>query len=96
MRSRKKSPIKRIFALLFLVVAGVAAVYLFKKYSFTSERANLFEYLYVSGDEVAIFLNDEPKSQNEIEKDVRMRGLKSNDTVYLPLSFVKTFINNRS
>ena len=95
MRSRKKSPIKRIFALLFLVAMGVVAIYLYKKYSFTSERANLAEYLYVSGDEVSIFLNDEPKSKNEIENDVRMRGLKSNDTVYLPLSFVKKYINNR-
>ena len=68
---------------------------MYKKYSFTTERADLAEYLYVSGDEVAIFLNDEPKSKTAVEKSVRLRGLKSNDTVYLPLSFVKAYINNR-
>ena len=95
MRSRKKSPLKRIFSLLLLIAIGVAAFYLYKKYSFTNERANLAEYLYVTNDEVAIFLNDEPKSKVETENGVKMRALKSNDTVYLPLSFVKKYINNR-
>lgn len=95
MRSRRRSPLKRIFGILFLIAVIVVSFYVYQKYSLTTERANLEEYLYVKGDEVAIFLNDEPKSENEMENSVRLRGLKSYDTVYLPLSFVKTYINNR-
>ena len=83
MRSRRKSPLKRIFSIILFIAIGVAVFYLYKKYSFTNERANLAEYLYVTNDQVAIFLNDEPKSKEETENGVKMRALKSNDTVVL-------------
>ena len=94
-KSRKKSPIKKIFLLFFLLVIIVASAYLYRKYSYTNKRANLEEYIHVTGDDVAIFMNDENKSKEEYEDSVKMRAIKSSDTVYLPLSFVKTYINNR-
>ena len=94
-KSRKKSSIKRVFFILFLLFAIIASLYLYRKYSFTNKRADLKEYLHVTGDEVAIFLNDEDKSTNDVEDGIKMRALKSHDTVYVPLSFVKGYINNR-
>ena len=94
-KSRKKSPIKKIFLLFFLLVIIVASAYLYRKYSYTNKRANLEEYIHVTGDDVAIFMNDENKSKEEYEDSVKMRAIKSSDTVYLPLSFVKAYINNR-
>ena len=94
-KSRKKSSIKRVFFILFLLLAIIASLYLYRKYSFTNKRADLKEYLHVTGDEVAIFLNDEDKSTNDVEDGIKMRALKSHDTVYVPLSFVKGYINNR-
>lgn len=81
--------------MLFFVVLLVVAGYLYRKYSYTKKRADLTEYLHVSGDDVAIFMNDKNKSKEEYEDKVKMRGIKSSDTVYLPLSFVKAYINNR-
>ena len=94
-KSRKKSPIKKIFSLLFFIAILVLFGYLYKKYSYTNKRADLAEYIHVTGDDVAIFINDENKSKEEIEDKIKMRAIKSSDTVYLPLSFVKTYINNR-
>ena len=94
-KSRKKSPIKKIFLLFFLLVIIVASAYLYRKYSYTNKRANLEEYIRVTGDDVAIFMNDENKSKEEYEDSIKMRAIKSSDTVYLPLSFVKAYINNR-
>ena len=94
-KSRKKSPIKKLFLLFFLLVIIVASAYLYRKYSYTNKRANLEEYIHVTGDDVAIFMNDENKSKEEYEDSVKMRAIKSSDTVYLPLSFVKAYINNR-
>lgn len=94
-KSRKKSPVKRVFFILFLLLAIIMSLYLYRKYSFTNKRADLKEYLHVSGDEVAIFLNDEDKSASDVEDGIKMRALKSHDTVYMPLSFVKAYINNR-
>ncbi|MBP3200319.1 MAG: SH3 domain-containing protein [Lachnospiraceae bacterium] len=94
-KSRKKSPIKKIFLLFFLLIIIVASAYLYRKYSYTNKRANLEEYIHVTGDDVAIFMNDENKSKEEYEDSVKMRAIKSSDTVYLPLSFVKAYINNR-
>ena len=92
---KKSSPIKKLLFLVFLVLLGILGLSLYRKYSFTNERANLEKYLYVSGNEVAIFLNDENKSKSEIEDNVRNRAIKEYDTVYIPLSFVKEHINNR-
>ena len=94
-KSRRKSPIKRIFLLFFLLVILITSAYLYRKYSYTNKRANLEEYIHVTGDDVAIFMNDENKSKEEYEDSVKMRAIKLSDTVYLPLSFVKAYINNR-
>ena len=89
----KKSFITKIvwlFVILFIVFASFKA---YQRYSFTKERADLSTYLGVTGDDVAVYLND--TLQNHFDTDIKHKGIKSNGTVYLPLSFVKAFINNR-
>ncbi|MBR1844888.1 MAG: SH3 domain-containing protein [Lachnospiraceae bacterium] len=66
---------------------------LYEKYSFTSEKVDLTEYIGVSGDDVAIYLNDVPKSVSD--EGSNYFAIKEHDATYLPLSFVKEFINNR-
>lgn len=92
-KRRKNNIFANIILCLALAFIAFAVVKLYQRYSFTKERANLQEYLGVSGDDVAIYLND--KLQNHYETDVKYKALKSYDTVYLPLSFVKLCLNNR-
>ena len=92
-RSRKKSILPRIFWLIVVCVIMAFSFKLYQKYSFTNERADLATYLGVTGDDVAIYINDELQDANA--KDEKNKALKSNDTVYLPLSFIKAHINNR-
>ncbi|MBQ7743826.1 MAG: SH3 domain-containing protein [Lachnospiraceae bacterium] len=66
---------------------------LYEKYSFTSEKVDLTEYIGASGDDVAIYLNDVPKSVSD--EGSNYFAIKEHDATYLPLSFVKEFINNR-
>ena len=95
MRSRhKKNPvIKFIFLSAIFIIIAYFAFVMYKRYSFTKERADLAKYLGVSGEDVAIYLND--ILQNHYDTNIRYRALAANDTVYVPLSFVKAYINNR-
>ena len=92
-RSRKKSILPRIFWLIVICAIVAFSFKLYQKYSFTNERADLAAYLGVTGDDVAIYINDELQDANAT--DEKNKALKSNDTVYLPLSFIKAHINNR-
>lgn len=92
--SRKRKIGFKIFLfLIFFIAIGYAVFSLYKRYSFTKERANLETYLGVKGEDVAIYLNDEL----QVKKDdkVKKTGLAANETVYIPLSFVKASINDR-
>lgn len=87
------SKFRVILTLIFLAFIIYAAFVLHKRYSLTKERADLAAYLGVTGEEVAIYLNDE--KQNVEIPGVKNVAIAANDTVYLPLSYVKEKINNR-
>ena len=94
-RSRKKKS-NTLGLILFVVILAVLALISFKlyeRYSFTREKVDLKEYIGVSGEEVAIYLNDESKSS--LDDADRYVGIKEYNATYLPLSFVKEHINNR-
>lgn len=76
--------------ILFLIFASYKA---YQRYSFTKERADLAKYIGATGDEVAIYLND--NLQNHYDTDIKYKAIMQHGTVYIPLSFVKAFINNR-
>ena len=90
---RKKSIFAKLILLLVLFFIVFASYNAYKRYSFIKERADLSKYLGVTGDDVAIYLND--NLQNHYDTTIKHKALKSNGAVYLPLSFVKAFINNR-
>ncbi|MBR4313556.1 MAG: hypothetical protein IKP66_01445, partial [Lachnospiraceae bacterium] len=91
---KKKSKIVSKFVwLIVLLFLGFAGFKAYERYSFTKERADLATYIGVTGDEVAIYLND--SLQNHYDTDIKYKAIMQHDTVYIPLSFVKSFINNR-
>lgn len=94
-RSRKKRfNFFRIFiAIIMLIVIAFISFNVYERYSFTREKVDLTEYIGVKDDDVAIYLNDVSKS--ELNDENRHLAIKRYDAVYLPLSFVKEFINNR-
>lgn len=92
-RHRRKNPFKKLITVLFILVIGYFVFSLYKKYSFSNEKADLYKYLHVKGDEIALYLNDTLQSFDG--EKVISKGIKKNDVVYLPLSFVKEYINNR-
>ena len=91
---KNKSVFKLIIKFAVIIFIGYALFNIYKRYSFTNERANLESYLGVSGDEVAVYINDNIMKKTE-NIDFSCSGIKKYDTVYLPLTFVKTYINNR-
>lgn len=90
---KNKSIVSKVIWLIVLLFIVFGSFKAYQRYSFTKERADLAKYLGATGDEVAIYLND--NLQNHYETQIKYKGLKSNSTVYLPLSFVKAYINNR-
>lgn len=69
-RNRKKLPnpyTGRIVIIILVIIAVLAGKFLYDRYSFTKEKANLEEYLGVSGNEIAIYVND--KLEKEIIDD---------------------------
>ena len=90
---KKKSIISKFIWLIAILFVAFVSFKAYQRYSFTKERADLAKYLGVTGDDVAIYLND--VLQNHYDTDIKHKALKSHGTVYLPLSFVKAFINNR-
>ena len=90
-RRRGGGPLSKFFAFVFILVLGFATYKIYDHYSFTREKVDLNEYLKVSGDDVAIFINDN-RYKSLLD---HTPAISSNDTVYLSLSFVKTNLNNR-
>ena len=66
-RSRKKSILPRIFWLIVICAIVAFSFKLYQKYSFTNERADLAAYLGVTGDDVAIYINDELQDANALK-----------------------------
>ena len=90
-RRRGSGPLRKIFTFVLVLILGFAIYKIYDHYSFTRERVDLNEYLKVSGDDVAIFINDN-RYKSLLD---HTPAIASNDTVYLSLSFVKTNLNNR-
>ena len=90
---KSKSIIPKLIWLVVIIFILYASIRAYQRYSFTKERADLTKLLGVEGDDVAIYLNDILQAQ--INDNIKYVGLKSHDTVYLPLSFVKANLNNR-
>ena len=90
-RRRGSGPLGKFFTFVLILILGFAGYKIYDHYSFTRERVDLNEYLKVSGDDVAIFIND-TRYKSVLD---HTPAIASNDTVYLSLSFVKTNLNNR-
>ena len=90
-RRRGSGPLRKIFTFVLVLILGFAIYKIYDHYSFTRERVDLNEYLKVSGNDVAIFINDN-RYKSLLD---HTPAIASNDTVYLSLSFVKTNLNNR-
>ena len=92
-KKQKTNNFKLIIAIIILVVIAIISFNLYERYSFTREHVDLKEYIGESGDDVAIYLNDELQKTGEDGK--RYMAKKMYEATYLPLSFVKEYINNR-
>ena len=84
-----------IMIIVFLVLFIISSiVFLYMRYSFTKERANLTEYYKGVGEnEVSIYIND--VLMKDGDGNISNKALYENDAVYLPLSWVKSKLNNR-
>ncbi len=84
----KKSVISTSIVVILLVLAIL--IYLFKagfaEFGANKEQVNLNEYFQASGDELALFYNDELQSAKGVEKD---------GVVYLPLNWVSSILNDK-
>lgn len=78
---------------LIFVILGISGVNLYiKKYAPSKEFADQTDYFGVSGNEVAIFLNEEKQQETD---GTLVTGLYENGRVYLPLTFVQQSLNKR-
>ncbi len=99
-RSRRRPPRRGnriipflIGLLLFFMFAGAAGGYIYlKKYAPTKEAADQAAYFGVSGDEVAIYFNEE-KQTDDSGQPVTARCL--NGGVFLPYEWVMSHLNRR-
>ena len=90
-QKKKASPFAIVFRM-FLTVAIIGIViFLWNRYSLTTERADLKKYIQASGDEVAIYFNDE----RDITNGRVSLGLCQNNATYLSLSYVHEKLNER-
>ena len=90
-QKKKASPFAIVFRM-FLTVAIIGIViFLWNRYSLTTERADLKKYIQASGDEVAIYFNDE----RDITNGRVSLGLCQNNATYLSLSYVHGKLNER-
>ncbi len=84
---KKKLPILITVVLILLVLAFLAFPTIYKKYSYSDERANLQEYFNLTKeDEVAIILGDEMIAEKAICRD---------EVYYLDLNTIHTYFNGR-
>ena len=92
-KSKNNASSKGILKIFFLLLFFVVAYLLYKRYSFTYEHIDLFNYIGVEGNDVAIYIND--VKQKIDNNDKRTVGFCYNDVCYLPMSFVKSKLNAR-
>lgn len=84
---KKIVPVVIAILLIILTIAIGFGTGIMEKYSYSSERADLYEYFGITKQgETAILLQDEV---------VEEKAIPENGTYYLPLSFVKDEINER-
>ncbi len=83
---KKVVPILLLIGLILCAVIGGLGYTAYRKYAPTRERADLSRLYGVSGDEVALFLDDELQEA---------KGIAENGQVYLPVSWVNQNINER-
>ena len=93
MKNKKRKTGCILLTIIIVFIVSFALIKIYDRYSFTKEHVDLKEYIGTSGDEVAIFLNDELQKKSDLE--IKHKAIKKHDTVYLPLSFVKLYLNNR-
>ncbi len=91
-RKKKKRSCFSILFILLLIVFSYFGVKLYKKYSYTTEKVDLNKYIGVSGNDVAIYLNDE-KAQIQQDSNNNQVGIFRYNNVYLPLSYINDYIN---
>ena len=65
---KKLIPVVIAIILILIIGAATAGSIVFDKYSYSKEQADLQEYFGVSGDELAIFLQDEKVSEKALLK----------------------------
>ncbi len=83
---KRAIPVLVVIALLILILAGAAAVKYIEKYIPTDERADISSVLEVSGEDTAVFLNNERVSVTAITRDGQ---------AYLPLEWVNENLNEK-
>ncbi|MCC8127964.1 MAG: glycoside hydrolase [Clostridiales bacterium] len=71
----------------FIIVGAAIGIRLYQKYAPTKEMADLEEWFGVSGDEIAVVVD------NELAEGIK--GKQINEGVYLPLSWVSNTLNER-
>ncbi len=83
---RKAVPVMVALGLILLVLAGSFGVRFLERYIPSSEQADLTEIFGVTGDEVAVFLNENLQET---------KGLFVEDQTYLPISWINENLNER-
>lgn len=84
---RRMIPVLIAIALIFIILAGAAGAFLYERYSYSKEQADLDAYFGLSRDsDVAIVLNDEIAEE---------KGLLYDGRCYLDLETVHAYINDR-
>ncbi len=83
---RKAVPVMVALGLILLVLAGSFGVRFLERYIPSSEQADLTEVFGVTGDEVAVFLNENLQET---------KGLFVEDQTYLPISWINENLNER-
>ncbi len=91
-KKKKSKGCVSFFLIIFLIFASYVFFRLYKKYSYTKEKVNLTSYIGVSGNDVAIYFNDE-KIKTKNEESTGTVGLLRYSNVYIPLSFIQENIN---
>ncbi len=82
---KKLIPVFVAIVLILIIGAATAGTIVFDKYSHSKERADLKEYFGVSGDELAIILQDERLEKKALLKD---------GVCYFDLNFVHSYLND--
>lgn len=83
---RKAVPVFVALGLIFLVTAGFFSIRFLERYIPTKERADLAGLLGVTGDEVALYLNEDLQDE---------KGLYIQGQTYLPIKWVNETLNER-